>query len=378
MGKDIFTTSFGNKISIIDGYRDTLPPSYDSSNYDKNKKPPEESIWGIWADIYQFSIFLDWLEFKGLSSLKFNKLLDVGGNTGLIARLFHSMGIAENVQCIDICDFSESLSMDRIVEMIKKIKESKNIILDLKMKKSFSQKVLNFINKKKIKNKRKEEKNSAFLILKLLKTSQSMHPAPIPKCIFEISEENLKLNNYIHGDFYKLKEKYDCITSFSSLDHFNPEDFFKKAYTLLNKDGYLYIWNINWYYIINPPCVYGNFPYTAQRLTRKDLERYFKEFHPEEKDKVIKAYDYYHCGNPGYILNDYINIAFKNGFIPVGVHRLIPKEGKIPEMIANWKIQGEYNHELFNEILRDIHCFKKDVTMLDLITESFFWVFKKI
>lgn|GEM_PF-3933767 len=287
--------------------------------------------------------------------VKHGKLVDVGGNTGLIARLFHATGRAEEVHCLDKVDYSEVLSEERIIGMLATIQCAREQIVGGK------------------------PGAEAGFVFRNFQAELNQHPSPLPKGVWKIlPTSDISLHKYIWGDYYELEDSYDCITSFSSLDHFSPFSFFQKAQSLLRPGGMLCLWHINWYWVLNSPMVYADFSYGAQRLTPVDLWRYFDEHYPEEKERAQRAYGYWHCGETGYVLNDYLNLAVSAGLTPLGVHRLVPLDGKIPSQINNWKIPGDHGPATLKEVLRDIHCFKSDVTMFDLITQSFFIAFKRV
>ncbi len=347
-----FKTSFGHAIPFREGYRLHKPPMFDPSFY--REIPPMECDFGILADIFEFSRMVNWLDTIFGVPQKFAKLLDVGGNTGLIARLFKATGRAHEVQCLDLCDLRQTLPMDRVKAILKIIQLAKDEIMV------------------------GERGPHLQFVLTCFSSEQNQHPAPLPSSIWSISPDSeFTLAKFICEDFYNQTNLYDCITSFSSLDHFTPSKFFRKASSMLVSGGMLYIWHINWYWVLNSPQVYGEFPYAAQRLTPDDLWRYFDEFHPEDKTKAQKAYGYWHNGETGYVLNDYIDMGVEAGLLPVNVHRLTPNSGRLPSDINGFQLQGDHGITTLNEVLRDIHCFKPNVTMLDLITQSFFFAFKK-
>lgn len=348
-----FTTSFGHKIQFREGYRQNKPPMFDPSFY-HDKNPEMECDFGILADIFEFSRMADWLDYVFDGPRKHERLLDVGGNTGFIARLFHATGRAEQANCLELQDFSATLTMDRVVNILNVIQRARDEIVA------------------------GQRGPHLKYVLDAFQAEQNQHPAPLPRSMWTLSPScDLTLHQYICEDFYKHSASYDCLTSFSSLDHFTPSRFFAKANTLLVSGGMLYLWHINWYWVFNSPQVYGEFPYAAQRLTPEDLWRYFDEFHPEDKAKAQRAYHYWHNGETGYVLNDYIDMAAAAGFLPINVHRLTPMSGQLPADMNGFLVQGDHGPTTLNEVLRDIHCFKPNVTMLDLITQSFFMAFKK-
>lgn len=385
--KKFFKTKYNHEIEIREDYRKGCPPLFDPKEYSTDKKQTEEGAFGIICDIYEFSILIDWLTKIGYPLNKYKKLLDVGGNTGLIARLFHGYGLVAEAYCLDKSDFTDSLPMEKVMDLLKHIQKTKKDTLKLEdnngkytigiaMKEIYY--MIRYLFKRYLQLNQKVTYIPVTYIYNTIKICQSLLPAPFPIIMFNMNPDgDYSLSKFIHGNFYELNGKYDCITSFSSLDHFTPSDFFKKAHFLLEDDGVLLMWHCSWYYLLCPPAVYGDFPFACQRLERDDLERYFYEYYPEEKEQALRAYDYYHNGEPGYTLNDYKDIAAQNGFSLVNYHRLKPLDGKLHNKMANWEFKGDHGPSVLNEVLRDIHCFKKDVTEQDLLTHSYFLIFKK-
>ena len=358
MSDEYFTTQFGNKIPIREGYRKGCPPPFDPSFYDWSEPQPMECDFGIFSDIFEFSIFTNWLDFITQNRIQHNKLMDIGGGCGLIARLFKASGKAKHVSCLEKANAADSLPLDRLIVILHSIKRAKAEIES---------------------NAHNNTNSIARLVLNIFQTCQSLYPYPIPSNIWNINPSaSFELDEYLHTDLYTLNRHgyYDCLTMFSSLDHFSPSALFEKAHYLLCDGGFLYLWHVHWWWLNNPPSVFGDFPYLCQRLTRYDVERYFDES-PYDTLSAMKAYDYYHCGEGGYTLNEYINMAYNAGLTALHIHRLIPPNGILPTSMANWRFIGDHSISTLREVLKDIHCFKPDVTIQDLITHSYFIVLRK-
>lgn len=378
--QDFFVTEFAETIPLRKGYSLGCPPPYDCRVYDPAVPGDAESVFGIYSDLWESAIFFDWIQATPvLSGRRHARLLDIGGNTGLIARFLKHFGFADHTSCVDICDFSRSLDermLQRIVSDVVKVEHDladgavgvRPTLLDRGIRK-----IARYRTRRSI----VAECMSAF------STLQTMYPSRFPPVLRELPHHPVAgLDRYLHGNVFDLDERYDCITLFSSLDHFSPPRIFRKASELLEPGGRLYVWHINWFFVIFGPCVYGEFPYMAQRLTRKDIGRYFDEFAPEKKQAALKALSYWHDGelNNGemaYTLSDYTRIAESCGLTTLATHRLRPLSGQVPVNIANWHFSGDHGEQTLKEVLRDVHHFHRTVCLDDLLTQSFHLAFEK-
>jgi hypothetical protein len=92
----VFETSFGHKIPIIENYRQTLPPPRDNATpvgassiqQSGGGKAPQETDFGIMSDIFQFAMMADWFDSTIAADRRYERMLDIGGGTGLIGQLF--------------------------------------------------------------------------------------------------------------------------------------------------------------------------------------------------------------------------------------------------------------------------------------------------
>ncbi len=380
MEKDYFVTEFNERIPIRPGYSKYAPPPYDCRVYESTTPGETEPPFGIFSDLWEASIFYDWVMANPLcGGRKHEKLLDIGGNTGLIARFLKTFGFAKKAYCIDICNFSGSLHEETLNDVVKEVVQSIDYIYaeNENMPPTILERALRKLLKFRTNRCIAKECKNMFSLL------QTMYPYPFPNSIRKIAQQPIaKLDDYMHSNVFELEEKYDCITLFSSLDHFDPEQLFLKAKDLLEPGGRLYVWHMNWFYIIFGPCVFGEFPYMAQRLTKKDIARYFDEFAPGKKEQALKALSYWHNGalNNGqmaFTLGDYLETADRAGLKSIATHRLRTMEGKIPVEVANWRFIGDHSEKVLKEAVRDVKHFCKEVSVDDFLTQSFYMVFEK-
>ena len=369
-----FTTSFGHSIPIVEGYRDTLPPPRDNSIGNASTiqetggvKGEKENDFGIFSDIFQFGFFADWLATTPVGGRKFDRMLDIGGSTGLMVQLFKAAGMAREVENIEVVDFRESLDHADVRRLLKKIQAGAQELrgasaMDVKLGKL-----------------KAGVKNRQIWLMNQLNFMQSTFPYPITERshFWKLGPDvPLGLDRYILGDLFELNEKYDFLLSSTTMQHFSVAPFLAKAYELLQPGGVLLIWNAYWYWALQVNGLYGDFPWGAQRLTWEDYERYLSEYQPGQIENARKSVKVVHKAEKRYTLNDYIEAGKQAGFRHLAHQRLVPPAG-LPNKIGAWTLKGDHGASVQQEVLRDIHCFRPDVEAIDLTTQSVFLLLQK-
>jgi hypothetical protein len=378
MQQKYFETSFGHRIPIVPDYRRHLPPPRDNDSalgassiqQSMGAKGPEESDFGILSDIFQFGMMADWFDRTAVSDRCYNRMLDIGGSTGLMGQLFKAAGRARAVENIEILDFRDSLELDRVRFFLKTIQD---------MRRELSFPARSRVQELKTVLLRPGIRSSLRWFLEHLNFMQSTFPYPIgehsnywklnPGC-------ELGLDRYILGDLFELDEKYDFLLCATTMQHFSVPSFLRKAYSLLESGGVLFIWNAYWYWVLLVIRVYGDFPWGAQRLTWEDYSRYLREYQPDQVDNARKSVETFHKAEMRYTVADYIAAAKQAGFKYVDHHRLIPFSG-IKNKIGGHILEGDHGASVQKEVLRDIHCFRQDIELIDLATQSVFLLFQK-
>src|ERR1041385_94324 len=115
MKQKFFETSFGHVIPINENYARDLPPppnrtdilNASSIAQTKGAKAPVENEYGIMSDIYQFAFAADWLQTTVIGDRCFDRMLDIGGSSGLMGQLFKAVRRVRTVENIEILDFRE-------------------------------------------------------------------------------------------------------------------------------------------------------------------------------------------------------------------------------------------------------------------------------
>ena len=224
MSNKVFKTSFGHSIPIIPGFREGLMPPRD--NVDPVQRLQhrghgriqalKENDFGIVSDIYQYAILADWFDTTLGADRTYERMLDIGGSTGLIGQLFKASGRTRAVDNIEIIDFRDTLNMDRVRYFLQKIQAGRKELYtkgnaDIRLGRL-----------------KAGVKNRQVWVLNQLNFMQSTFPYFIGEKsnYWNISPNaELGLDRYILGDFFKLDSKYDFLLSSTTMQHFSVPPF---------------------------------------------------------------------------------------------------------------------------------------------------------
>jgi len=111
--------------------------------------------------------------------------------------------------------------------------------------------------------------------------------------------------------------------------------------------------------------IMGNFPFAAQRLTRKDLRRYISEHHPEYLASLDARCDYLFAGKAPTV-TEWIDAAERNGLKVIAMERIMAKKHhRLPYTMGNMLQQPWFS---LSDLMLDIRCFRPDVSVDDLLT----------
>jgi SAM-dependent methyltransferase len=178
-----------------------------------------------------------------------------------------------------------------------------------------------------------------------------------------------EIDEYITGDFtsQEFEKSFDFISAFLCLDYFDLDTVLSKVHDILEPGGvFCFIVNY-WWWPVNSTWIVGDFPYTAQRLTRDDLQRYFESEYPSEAENVLKRYDYFHKGEHP-TLGEYVKRAHKAGFSLAGARRLTPVNDTHSKTPVTPNFIERFDETYLQDVLTDIHHFNEEVSLIDLKT----------
>lgn len=399
MNQKFFKTSFGHEIPIVPNYRRGLPPPRDNTSVfgassieeTLGAKAPKESDFGIASDIFQFAMIADWFDTTLASDHQYERMLDVGGSSGLISQLFKATGRVRAVENIEVLDFRDSLDMDLVRHYLRKIQSGRRELDSLNPfietpAPSPSPSVLSRLRRQPasvqpsimVPPNYTYREDQAWVVQQL-NHMQSTFPYAIDRHshYWNIDPDApLGLDRYILGDFFKLEEQYDFLLVSTTMQHFSVPVFLKKAHSLLKPGGVILIWNAYWYWVLAINRLYADFPWGAQRLTWEDYTRYLREYQPDQVENAKLSAGVFHKDEKHYTVDDYIAAGKQAGFEHLAHHRLMPFSGVKPN-IGSWQLEGDHGAAVQKEVLRDIHCFRPDVSAADLATQSVFLLFQK-
>jgi hypothetical protein len=355
--KNYFTTKYNKRINFVDGYlnsfgnRSDLYKALIEDIYNPEKRmkrileKKRKHLVGFHNFLPRHNRVVKMKEMLNKYGLfNFNKCLDIGTGHGLIPRLLKAFGIAKEVCGVDRLDRTHYISSKQVLYYEKKLRLS--MIAD------------RVLSKIKIKRFDKVFPQSFFNNFGSIIERNQFCP--------KIVNRNIEMDEFSTQDIYKHKKQYDLITAFACFEYFNATEILNKISALLVDNGVFFLWAANWWHPVNTNQLVGNFPYAANRLERDDWEKYCKEFHKNDADNMIKLHDFFDETHP--TVSQYINIANKAGLTLVGYERCILNS---PNDIDT------FSEENLTSVLSDIHHFRPDVTIEDLLTYTTFMVFKK-
>ena len=293
------------------------------------------------SDLKTFDYFYEIFSRQGLLK-KYDKHLDIGGQDACFGYLCNSLNITNSTLSIDPININED-KFKRNRSYFKFL--FRNFLTKNLNPNRFTGK-LGFVNKK----------TSIYNNLPILKTNKKL----------TTSTENI----------FKHKGKYDLITMNFSLEYFEPPKIFKKIYSLLNKNGILYIKCGYWWHMYTPSKIFSkNNPYLVQRYKKAKIINLLKKekFNLKHFEDM---YNYFHKGKFKPVIEDYLNFALKNNFEIFSAQRFIPNK-VILDNIKKEATPVEINYKKIKKILGDIKKNKNNVTIEDLYTLSFSLILKK-
>ena len=388
---DYFETEFGDKIEMLPEFEQKLYPNllkgpkYFEERYAKfypnlikNEITPKVKIKNglINNDLYSLGCVLDLLsELKLLNDRQFKKCLDIAGGEGIHAAIFRGL-YAKETHVADISNGKDSFLTLKLLRSL--YRYIPYYIVDKFIRNKYG---LNFLFKK-ITSRAPEN------ILQRNNNSKHKNSVSMENFYHFIFNKIPKVDKFLVGDWFKtVNETYDIILSFQSMWLWDHKLMMKKISEKLETDGLFctmtpYCWagrsGLDAGYVIG-----GEFGYFEQRLTKGDIQRYYNKYKPEVAHLVDWGYNATDTNRP--TIQNYINEAKKHGLIIEGVKRIY--DNLKYDLVSNNKIV--YKNNLINnkesslkidadEVLKNIHHFRKDVKLEDLITRAVVMIFRKI
>jgi len=357
-----FTTSFGTRIPLVEGYRDVHPrlSIADITTPYAEMVPSRLGIEGFIRDVYEYALMIDFLENLGVRT-RWPRALDLGGAEGTMSRLLRAEGRADHVVTIDASDAGGALTTEGFLRLWARFRAAA-------FASRFSPRLRRFLLGDDVWRGRR---------LAPIYNHWGYWP-PASSTFWRPRLRRLPLlDRYIAGDVYDLEERFDLVTAFFCLDYFDLEKIFAKLSALLVEGGTLFIAVNYWWYAANSTLLVGDFPYCAQRLTREDFQRYLREFRPQDEPDALARYDYYHGGVMRPTLDDYVTLGDRYGLALIGSQRLLPPRDIHHRATVAPRLLNQFADTRLSDVLDDIRKFRPDVGLIDLQTAHVMVAFEK-
>ena len=182
--------------------------------------------------------------------------------------------------------------------------------------------------------------------------------------------------NYSHKNFYNIKNKFDLITSISSLEFFSLEKIFKKISSSLNKKGVFFMMLDYWWQPYNSSGIVMDDIFQLHGTKYEKLKDYVKNNHKYNIEDMKKRYFYYHLTKTKPTIDDYIDAAIKNNLKLQSVERFTPSE--MIYLRARNKISANsLKKQKLDQIIKNISKIKKNIKKEDLFTQFVYLIFEK-
>jgi len=347
---NFFETSFGRKIQFYPGYKERYPVLTEKEVLSVYQNTDESvPFYAFMKDSFEYGMMIDFLTHHGVQG-PWESALDLGGAEGTISRHLKSEGIVKRAECLDIKDFSKTLP-DGLYDQYRRKFRLYSLVNRLGIKKPNL--IVNF------------------------PAHFCYHPAFSDKYYNLEARQSGRIDNYYTHSIYDHQIKYDFISALLCFPYFDLRKLFPQISSLLNQGGIFYFITDYWWSQINSSQIIGNFPYACQRLTKEDLITYFKQFHPDETPYVQKKYDYYHCTMPAPVVSTYVKLARDSGLDLIAIKRQITQEADGERILYAPQDLNRDPRTKLDDVLTDIHQFRQDVKIEDLMTAFVIGAFVK-
>ena len=286
---------------------------------------------GFYSDLYKFNLACKTIfSNRADKKIHYNNHLDIGSREGFVGMMMKGAGLVQKSSGIDVYDFSNNFLKN--FKIIYKLLSKFN--LDLKDS--------------------------------YLKTQNEIGVNIDKKLYYKSIAKNDEFTQTSLEDYKPInkKEKFDLITCLATICFINPSKFIKKILSISEIGTELYIYSDNYIFPINSSKVVTKIPYSAQRLSKKDFEKFVDEFHPNKSKFLKNLNGYYMEGNPvsGKRL---CKILEENNFRVLSIEY---------SQTVDWALELLNNDK--KNIINDINSMHGDVDEKDL-TSRFYWIHAK-
>jgi SAM-dependent methyltransferase len=389
-----FTTSFGNTIDFVPGYLDYIESvvglpkkasddyvhasinaagghqnlDYEAVNQRLKQERKGLTLSGYAARLARVYQFLDLLGNTRLEP-RFEKHLDIGCGYGFQPRIMRALGVVGETTGIDVYDRCSAVDEANLkkqhrqlrwlkaLEPIRRRAEKVPVELRSDLRRAVLEKGLDPLSP------RHRYKNQVGWMPDLDFYNLKFKTEP-------------KLDRFIQGDVFELKEKFNLITTFTSFEWFEARTILPKVSEMLEDGGVFYIWVSNWWSDTNVTRLSGHFPFACQRMNKDDYFRYLDECLPDHAEAMKGAYEWFDPSHP--TLADYTEIGYENGLIALDY-----REYNRPDSFGTHSGISPLGHldldgGVLHRVLEEIQQFRPDVRLTDLLPFSHGILFQKV
>lgn len=349
---EFFETRYGRRIPFISGYREAYPRSYwETPERRSEAEAPQRPFHLFQNHIYKLAIVLDFLSELGLSH-RWRRALDVGAMDATISRLLAASQLVDQADAVDLFDQSERLSNATF------------------------QKHLELHRITAVRSMETAETRRAMLDRIPLFHEFRFHPAQTSP-FWQEKFETTPSFRFLIGDILKNPpaDKYDLVTSFMTSVVLDVEKAFQVIADKLDANGIFVLLEPYWWHPYLFLGSVGHFPYAFQRLDDADTTRYLREHHSDDAETLLARLEIF---SHRWTVNDYVTAADRCGLELLGERRFVQTQhfGVFRSKISPQAVNLHDDSRLC-DVLDDIHAFRSDIQLNDLLTSFVVLVFRK-
>ncbi len=381
-----FETKYGQKINLIPEVEGILYPNtqkgtdfyeqmlgFESYAYEMEDNIGRKiEIQSIVNDLITFAQLIDFMqEIEAIPPGGFRKALDIAGAEGVHAAFFRGL-YAEQCDVADLLDGTDPAFSSKLKSQLRRFKIEKVADYWLHHRPRLAKAVQKMTGK----NFRRG--------LKRLNSTKHINVPSFENFYNFNFKRQPKVDAFHVGNWFEsVQDTYDAIINFQSFWLWDHHKSFKKIASLLEKGG-VFATNAPYHWCGRPSLdsgglLGGAFPFFEQRLELDDIQKYYQTHKPEYAQYVEKSYNSTDPARP--TITQYIKTAAEHGLICKGYKRIYFRAPynlyyKGACLVRSLGIQLQIDVDA-EEVLRDIHQFRQDVELEDLMTRAVIMVFEK-
>jgi hypothetical protein len=349
--KRYFTTTAGDRIPLVDGYRAMFPRFYWDTPEQKKALQADQQTFPLFLNhVYKYALSIDHLSGIGMPT-SWERALDVGAMDATLSRLFLADRKVAAADAIDLLDNTGKLTDETFNAHMSRFRD---LVASVQEGRTSRQEVLNLV--------------PLYHEMRAVPTDQSP--------FWNLGNANSAIGRFTEGDFmaFRSEETYDLVTSFLTMVTLDLDSVMAGIVSRLEDGGTFVMMEPYWWYPYLFFGVVGEFPYAFQRLSGDDLVAYIEEHHSEDREFLLQRLGLFRM----HTVNDYIAAADRHGLSLMGERRFLQTQDT-GDFRAKLSPQFMSRHEdaRLADITANIQRFRPDVQSLDLMTSYVVLAFRK-